>query len=342
MTPTPRPVVIDAQSRGPRGLSALDRVRGRSVLEHLVEIVSAVADSGQVAILADRKDRDALSNTLGARNQPRFIEQPIAGSVTTLHTDRLYNPSRLRRAIRKGGDPESAVIWRLDSETALRGADDEYQRRLTYQPLGRFWAIAPARRLARSLAPTFVRPNMVTLASAATMFSASATVAFGSRVLAANLAAAALLALGLILDTSDGHLARLQGTTSEFGRWLDSWLDEVCDMALHMAIAWSAYANSGYVGWLMMGMMYGMGKLIFMVGVNEWKAAPAALGDEREPMSRSVAADLIRLMGHADLRWHLWIVLAVIGQLPAALAAYTLYYPSRAILGALRKGVRHG
>jgi hypothetical protein len=47
------------------------------------------------------------------------------------------------------------------------------------------------------------------------------------------------------------------------------------------------------------------------------------------------------LAGHADVRWHLWIVLAMLGRLDLALVAYALYFPIRAIAGAARKAGRH-
>jgi hypothetical protein len=50
----------------------------------------------------------------------------------------------------------------------------------------------------------------------------------------------------------------------------------------------------------------------------------------------------VRLAGHADVRWHLWIVLAAAGRLDFALVAYAVYYPARALAGAVRKAVRHG
>jgi hypothetical protein len=50
----------------------------------------------------------------------------------------------------------------------------------------------------------------------------------------------------------------------------------------------------------------------------------------------------VRLAGHADVRWHLWIVLAALGRLDAALVAYALYFPARSVGGAIRKAVRHG
>ena len=49
----------------------------------------------------------------------------------------------------------------------------------------------------------------------------------------------------------------------------------------------------------------------------------------------------MRLIGHADVRWHLWIVLALVGRLDVALAAYAVYFPARALAGAVRKGVRY-
>jgi hypothetical protein len=47
-------------------------------------------------------------------------------------------------------------------------------------------------------------------------------------------------------------------------------------------------------------------------------------------------------LGHADVRWHLWIVLAALGRLDAALVAYAVYYPARSLAGAFRKAARHG
>ncbi len=59
-------------------------------------------------------------------------------SAAVLRTRLVYDERKLARTLRNGGDPESAVIWRLDRPHALTGADDELTRRRTYQPLGRF------------------------------------------------------------------------------------------------------------------------------------------------------------------------------------------------------------
>src|SRR5262249_25888539 len=52
-------------------------------------------------------------------------------------------------------------------------------------------------------------------------------------------------------------------------------------------------------------------------------------------------AAVVRLIGHADLRWHLWIVLALFGRLDLALVSYAAYFALRAIAGGVRKAVRY-
>ena len=78
------------------------------------------------------------------------------------------------------------------------------------------------------------------------MLSAAAIDRRRSRAAGSSGSAVALcLALALVLDTADGRLARLQGTCSAFGRWLDQVLDELADLALHAAIAWAAFVRDG-------------------------------------------------------------------------------------------------
>jgi CDP-alcohol phosphatidyltransferase len=342
--PTPH-LVIDARPRGPAGPLAGELVLGRSVLAHLLDMALALGDD-PVVIHARPEEHRQLHGLVADRPSDRvvFAPGPPSEGATILRTDRLYDPGRLRRAIRRGRDPETATIWRLDRPRGLAGADAELIRRMTYQPLGRFWALGPARALARALCPTSVRPNMLTVSAAALMLGGSAVVAFAPATLFSQIAIALALAAALVLDTADGHLARLQGTASEFGRWLDALLDELSDMVLHAAIAWAAFSRDGAHGWLLLGMTYAMGKYVFLVGNESWKE-PEATPSPRAlpmPMPASGPRAWVHRLGHADIRWHLWIVLAALGRLDAALIAYTAYYPARALAGLIRKAARHG
>ena len=330
-------LVIDARPRGPAGPLAAATVRGRSVLAHLLDLAGA---GPTIAVHARPTEhasmRALLDDALAAR--VLFTAGPPPEDAAILRADRLYDPSKLAKMLRQGRDPEGAVLWRLDGPDALAHAEAELTRRQTYQPLGRHWALAPARALARKLVPTGVTPNALTLAAFGSMLAGSAVVGLGGTGLVARLSATILLALALILDTADGHLARLQGTATPFGRWLDALLDEAADMALHAAVAWSAFARDGRPAWLVVGMIYGMGKYLF---VHANAPVETSSGDDpAPPVAAGATTNLVRLIGHADVRWHAWIVLAALGRLDLALIGYALYYPARAAAGVARKAAR--
>jgi CDP-alcohol phosphatidyltransferase len=225
------------------------------------------------------------------------------------------------------------------------------------------------------------------------MLSASAVIAAGFAGWGARLAVAISLATALVLDTADGRLARLQGTSSAFGRWLDQVLDELADITLHAAIAWAAFCATGQPSWLLLGILYASSRYLFQVQSllgEELEGEMMRRGDSESTTARlaeppsgqngrlpgppnaasggtsptrgeavtlrfrlraralifagSVTAWLtamVRLIGHADLRWHLWIVLALLGRLDIGLVGYACYFAFRAVAGFLRKAVRY-
>jgi len=159
-------------------------------------------------------------------------------------------------------------------------------------------------------------------------------------------ASAIALAGALVLDATDGRLARSQGTSSALGRWLDTMLDETGEMLLHAAIAVTAAWRFESPVWLGVGMLYGMGKYLFVLSNDEWnRATEDAEAGRPKPVKMPMDAEpnwsspvwWFRRLGHADLRWHLWIGTALIGRLEWALAVYAAYFPARAVAGAFRK-----
>jgi phosphatidylglycerophosphate synthase len=335
-------------------------VLGRPVLNHLLEQAVLVAAPGQPISVHARVDEHLLMENLisGQPSAQVLLETgPPRADAAILRTDRLYDARRLRWAARAGANFETAVIWRLDRAEALAAADDELTRRLTYQPLGRFWAFSLAERLAAALELSWVRPNVVTLAAAGFMLAAAALVAFSGFGLVPQFVTALALALALVLDTADGRLGRLQGTCSPFGRWLDHVLDELSDLALHVAIAWSMFRWSQHGGWLVLGLVYLSGKYMFLVqSFAGIELEQEGLGDRTLPGVHSVGPGrrerpkegtsfinpvrrIVAALGHADIRWHLWIVLGLVGHLELALLIYAVYFPVRALGGSLRKAV---
>ncbi len=329
------PIEIDARPRGAAGPLAAHPLDGRAVLVHLLDALERVGPA-RIVLHARASDASLIAALVPERDRRRvsIAIESAKPETAMLRSDRLYDAGRLARALRSGGSPERAVIWRLDTPVGLAGAEDELRRRSSYQPLGRYWALTPARWLAVRLAPTPIRPNAVTIAAFAFMVGAAAMVAAGG----AGWAVALALAIGLVLDTSDGHLARLQGTASDFGRWLDSVLDELADVGLHIAISWAAYRSTGQVWWLLMGGVYVGGKHVFQMASADWDLIRSAkVGEattrESEVRSESRWKEVSRGLAHADLRWHLWIGLALVSRLDLALLAYAAYYPARMMMG---------
>jgi phosphatidylglycerophosphate synthase len=327
------------------------------MLRHVVDLAAQLSGSSEPITIHAAEDQQRELSALAGRSLSKgvqFVSDLPRPDVAVLRTDRFYDLPRLKRGLRSGRSPETAVLWRLDRIESLLNAEAELAHRISYQPVGKYWAFPVARWLADRLRPSRVRPNHLTLASAALMLGAAALVAAGSRGWPGNMAVALALASALVFDTADGRLARLQGTTSAFGRWLDQILDELADLALHAAIAWAAYSATGRVLWLALGICYASGKYLFMVqsllgeepereGSGDVSQAsslvPKAVGDRRRTSGRLAA--LARMAGHADIRWHLWILLAIAGRLDVALAIYACYFPARAMAGAVRKAVRY-
>lgn len=112
------------------------------------------------------------------------------------------------------------------------------------------------RRLGRLIAACAARlgatPNQVTAISAA-LFLAGITVlvAFEPSVTVA-VATTGLLQLGFAFDAADGQLARLTGTGSSAGEWLDHVVDAARILLLHLGVAVSLSLHTDVeTGWLL-------------------------------------------------------------------------------------------
>lgn len=79
-----------------------------------------------------------------------------------------------------------------------------------------------------------VPPPLVVVAAGAAGIAAAVELGRGSL-----LAAALLVQLKTLLDNADGQLARLTGRVSAFGRYLDSEIDLLVNLALFAALAWT-------------------------------------------------------------------------------------------------------
>lgn len=98
-----------------------------------------------------------------------------------------------------------------------------------------------ARRVAAAAHVVGLSPNAATLVSAGLSATALALLVAGEPSLPLGIVVSALLALGYVMDSVDGQLARLRGGGSAAGEWLDHTVDCVKTCAFHLAVLVSLF-----------------------------------------------------------------------------------------------------
>ena len=104
-----------------------------------------------------------------------------------------------------------------------------------------FYMRAVNRRLGRLIAAVAARfgrtPNQMTAVSALLVMSGMAVLVVFEPSLPVALSVTVLLQLGFAFDAADGQLARLTGTGSPAGEWLDHVVDAARILVLHLGVA---------------------------------------------------------------------------------------------------------
>jgi 1L-myo-inositol 1-phosphate cytidylyltransferase / CDP-L-myo-inositol myo-inositolphosphotransferase len=104
---------------------------------------------------------------------------------------------------------------------------------VVHRPLARF--------VARALLRTDIGADAVTLIAFVTTIAAAVLFAVGT--VPTTLSAAAVLFVATVLDGTDGALARLTGSSTPRGAWLDTMLDKVGDSAVALVSLGAALAR---------------------------------------------------------------------------------------------------
>ena len=153
-----------------------------------------------------------------------------------------------------------ATLQRLGAaQKTVKGAP-AYSR-FVNRPLGR--------RLAALSHLAGLRPNQVTGLSGLCSGVAIAAVALVRPSLLLGVLVTVLLVLGYALDAADGQLARLQGSGSPSGEFLDHVVDAVKISSLHAAVLVSSYrfADLGTDAWLLVPLGFQVVGAVFFFGM---------------------------------------------------------------------------
>ena len=346
-----RPLLIDARAQLDGLPIALATAHERPLLEHLLRYVLSAGD-GRVDVVAEPEQVDAirarvedLHRRMNFTCRVEVSAQPPSRDAVRLRADTVYDLPRLRRILRAGGDPRREALWRITDHQGIARAGAEIARAVDWYPLSRWYLRPAARRLARTCGLRGVTANGLTwagffLAVAAILSMPLATDGDHGLQPWVRLGVAGLLLGYWLLDQADGYLARLTGSTSAYGGWLDANLDELADLGLHVAAGAALTVHTASVAplWLVVGFL--CGKYLFVYGLNpsglESEPPPpggggsGGGGEESRGARRSA---LLRRLWHlpadADVRLHLLAVAVACGVVEIELALVAGYYNLR-------------
>jgi len=184
------------------------------------------------------------------------------------------------------------------------------------------------RRLGRLLAALALRtglgPNAVTAISAVFTFSGIALLMLFPPSGALGIGVALLLVVGYAFDSADGQVARMQGSGSAAGEWLDHMVDAVKTSALPLALAVGLY-RFGAVDrwWLLVPLAAAVvsAVLFFSMILTEQLRRQQGLVSVAAPGNRSwVRSVLVVPMDYGVL----CLSFALYGVVPLFLAVYTV------------------
>jgi len=192
------------------------------------------------------------------------------------------------------------------------------------------WYLCPlAFYFAARIKTTRIRPGHLTLAGlAAALLSAIAMGAGPSW----HLLAGVLVLVYWFFDRADGQLARLQGTASPWGVWLDANVDELVDLGLHaivaasLAVAW----DHPWPWWLLAAFFSGKYLFMYSLWLDPTAAAPSTLRNVNKDSSPdSTLRASYHFLANADVRVHLLAAALFANALSAELTLIALYYNVR-------------
>lgn len=265
-------------------LRAGDQVVHPPLIEPLIDPLRAGAAARRIAVGPDGAYAGAIWLAPGAA--PEAIEEisALAGGPARIDdaalaarwpdAERIAHGELARHPATTPAEREAAARMLL---RILVKAEDSPVSRYLYRPI--------SRPITRLLVGTPVTPNQVSLAVAVLgLLGCWFTAQPGQQNL---IVGAALVVVAGFLDGCDGELSRLRLTSSKFGAWLDTAVDELTTTAYFVAIGYHAYLHRPDLTWIAPSIAVGLacylvsvyGIYFFLIFVSKTGNSQHYLGD---------------------------------------------------------------
>lgn len=261
-----------------------------------------------------------------AENAPAVREAARDGfdvAAAALPTGRSHALTRVVVSCRVSKEGRGGAARALMA--SLKKPTDSWYSRSTTRNLSRY--------VSHALSYTPVTPNMLTVCALLAGL-AGAWVVQGAGSHTTLIAGFALALLGEVFDCADGELARVTYRFSPYGQWLDTVVDDVVSLALHVAAAAACFrlydqAWAAYVGWAGAGafafyMVVLYYNLVVHVGSGDagalrwWTDGGSAheAGAERVGGRRIHLGDLARAMSNRESLIGVYLATSILRVLP--------------------------
>ncbi len=146
-----------------------------------------------------------------------------------------------------------------------------------------------------------------------------------------------------VLDTMDGHLARLTNRTSKYGKFMEYFIDMFIVNIWHVAIAVTLFLKSGQVIWLYIGLFYLFGKYLhaYLALVSDL-SYPNHMDDNiKMKATKNPISKFMLFWLDFDVAYHLMSLFAIINRLDWFLVFYAFYYNIIGILYVVYYSYKH-
>ena len=312
-----------------------ETLSGRSLLERLLTLAREL-NAGAVTLKMPEEKRagsEALIAKYFKDGEYSFSAGGNDAPDLELDVRHVYNVNAAVKEYRKRGRLDRSIVWTINDRSDLRAAEAELARSEWF-PIGRYYIVPAAKALAALLSRAGVTANQVTAMSIVAGLAAAGLLLPGKTVLY-PLAGVMYLTFWLF-DITDGKLARLKNTVSDFGKWLDPVAGEGVDYCLHLAIVYNLFARSHDPAILWIGIFYFVGKhlTLYLMSVGT-----EVFGEKKGSASNSVAAvgsasfaaRCAHFIHDADIRKHFIAFCICFNIMIVPLVFYAVYYNAWAL-----------
>lgn len=311
-------VLIDARARLDNQSAAKLLVSGQSLLQRHVSLARKLG-AKKIYIWQEKEDLSVLLSG----SDLAFVQEKPDGAFFVMDILNVYK------------DNSAKVVWRLRNTADIANAEGEIIRsefftisKYTLRPLGKKIAEFCYRY-------TAFKANHLTIFRIVLGLSGAY---FFWRGGSWNILAGALVLASWLMDLTDGQLARLRGEISKFGSYLDSVGDGVVDNLYYMAIALSAYRDSGDFIFIATCLAFLFGKYIFvnstllLPSANKPVSAGAAVISQPASPFRRVVKKFFSVLDDTDVRIHFLAITGLISAPVVALVFHVFYFNLRWVL----------